>query len=151
MNQRLIEWVSTRRCHSYTPRHMNRLLIAAILLVPLAAACGGGSSGGTDTKTGSNAAGTAAMNASFTEEIKKIQLCVQGQVDAKADCTINFLQDPVTRMCSDVSTGRPNQFVGADYKKFTPTCDSWATVLGQTAPEKLTTLAKMLTDLEAAK
>ncbi len=129
---------------------MKHLLLAAALVIPIAA-CGGGGTAGEGAKTGSNAAGTAAMSASFTAEITKIKTCVQGQVDGKGDCAINFLQDPVTRMCSDVSTGRPNQFAGADYKKFTPTCDAWAAVLGQTAPEKLTTLAKMLTDLEAAR
>lgn len=129
---------------------MKHLLLAAILIVPIAA-CGGGDSGGGDAKGATNAAGTAGMSAAFIAEIKTIQTCVQGQVDGKGDCATNFLSNPVTLMCSDVSTGRPSQFAGADYTKFKPTCDAWATVLGQTAPEKLTTLAKMITDLEAVK
>lgn len=126
---------------------MKNLLLAAVLVIPFAA-CGGGDSGG-DSKGTTNAAGTAGMSAAFIAEVKTIQTCVQGQVDGKGDCATNFLSNPVTLMCSDVSTGRPNQFAGADYAKFKPTCDAWATVLSQTAPEKLATLAKMITDLEA--
>ena len=133
------------------PKH---LVLAAVLAVTFAA-CGGGTAspgGGGGGGNGTSAAGTAGMAAAFATEVTRIRDCYQGQVDGKGDCGANLLQDPVTRLCSDVLTGRENvQYPGADYTKFTPTCDNWASVLGVDAAGKVSLLAKMATELEALK
>lgn len=85
------------------------------------------------------------MAAAFETEITKTKECVQGQIDGKAACGIDFLQDPITRLCSDVRTGKVNpQFPSADLTKFTGTCDDWKNVLSLGPAEKITTLDKML-------
>ena len=118
----------------------------------LLSACGGDSaSGNEDPGGGTNPAGTAAMAAAFATEMTSIKACLQSEVDAKTPCAVNFLQDPITRYCSDVRTGRPNQFAGADYTKFTATCDSWATVLQSDAAGKITKLDTMIADVNARK
>lgn len=121
-----------------------RLLFAALLTLPLAlAACGGG--GDDDDGGNGGGAGTAEMAARFSEELGKIKECVQGQVNGGAACSIDFLNDPVTRMCSDVRTGKTNaQFPKADLSKFTATCDDWKNFLTLDANAKLTTLDKMI-------
>ena len=123
-------------------------LVAGSLLF---AACGGDSASGDEKSGGSNAAGTAAMAGAFATEMTSIKTCLQSEVDAKTPCAVNFLQDPITRMCSDVRTGRPNQFAGADYSKFTATCDSWATVLQSDAAGKISKLDAMLAEVNALK
>lgn len=127
---------------------MRKAVLASVLVASLLAACGGG--GGSDG--GSNAAAsTSAMAGAFSTEITTIKACIQGEIDGKAACGINFLQDPITRMCSDVRTGRPNQFTGADYAKFTPTCDTWAGVLQSDAAGKIAKLDQMATQVDALK
>ena len=126
--------------------------LACLLAGPLLlAACGGDSASGDEKPGGTNAAGTAAMAGAFATEMTSIKACLQGEVDSKTPCAVNFLQDPITRMCSDVRTGRPNQFAGADYAKFTPTCDSWATVLQSDAAGKIGKLDAMLTEVNSLK
>jgi hypothetical protein len=67
-------------------------------------------------------------------------------------CGIDFLQDPVTRMCSDVRTGKTNaQFPEADLTKFATTCDDWKNFLGLDAATKLTPLDKMIAGVTALK
>ena len=90
------------------------------------------------------------MAAEFASQIGKIKDCFQGQVDGKGDCGTNLLLDPVTRMCSDVRTGKPNpQFPGADLTKFTKTCDDWKSVLGLDAAGKVTLLTNMVGEVAA--
>jgi hypothetical protein len=129
-----------------------RLLFAALLsLGLLAAACGGGDDddGGNG---GGGTAGTAQMATRFSDELGKIKECVQGQVNGGAACGIDFLNDPVTRMCSDVRTGKVNaEFPKADLTKFTATCDDWKNFLTLDANAKLTTLDKMIADAGAIK
>lgn len=129
-----------------------RLLLAALLALPFAACGGGGDSGGSGPNSKTSAAGTAGMAAAFSDELAKIKECVQGQVDGKGDCGVDLLQDPVTRMCSDVRTGKPNPaFPGADFSKFTKTCDDWKSVLGLDAAGKVTLLTGMAAELEPLK
>jgi hypothetical protein len=124
-----------------------RVLLAAIFALSLSA-CGGGSGDG--GKGGSSAQGTSAMAGAFSTELTKVQECVQGEVDGKGPCTVDYLLNPVTSMCSDVRTGRPNtSFTGADYAKFTATCDNWKSVLGDDNPTKVTQIGQMVTDLKA--
>ena len=123
-------------------------LLAGSLLF---AACGGDNASGDERSGGSSAAGTAAMAGAFATEMTSIKTCLQGEIDLKTPCAVNFLQDPITRMCSDVRTGRPNQFAGADYSKFTATCDSWATVLQSDAAGKISKLDAMLAEVNALK
>ena len=91
------------------------------------------------------------MAGAFATEMTSIKTCLQGEVDSKTPCAVNFLQDPITRMCSDVRTGRPNQFAGADYSKFGATCDNWATVLQSDAAGKISKLDAMLAEVNALK
>ena len=122
---------------------MKRLVFATVIAAALLAACGGG---GDDDGGNGAAAGTSAMAAAFETELTKTKECVQGEIDGKGACAINFLQDPVTRFCSDVRTGKVNpQFPDADLTKFTATCDDWKNVLAIGPAEKVTTLDKMLT------
>ena len=127
---------------------MKALLTAAALSV-LLVACGGG---GGDSAGDSGAAGTAAMADGFSTELTKIKECVQGELSGGAPCTTNFLQDPVTRMCSDVRTGKPNtDYPDADLTKFTATCDDWKNFLTLDSATKVTTLEKMIADAAALK
>jgi hypothetical protein len=125
-----------------------RLLLATVLTIGLGfAACGGDDD---DGGNGGGGAGTAQMAARFGNELTKIKECVQGQVNGGAACGIDFLNDPVTRMCSDVRTGKVNaEFPNADLTKFTATCDDWKNFLTLDANAKLTTLDKMITDTGA--
>lgn len=127
-----------------------RLLLAAALSISLAACGGGGGSGG--SSGGKSAASTAGLAGEFATEIGKIKDCYQGEVDKKGDCSTDLLTDPVTRMCSDVRTGKPNpQFPGADFTKFVKTCDDWKSVLGLDAAGKVTLLNNMVTEVSAIK
>ena len=122
-----------------------RLFLAALLTMALAA-CGGDDDDGGGGGGGSQA-GTAEMAGRFGEELNKIKTCVKGQVDGGAACSIDFLNDPVTRMCSDVRTGKINaDFPKADLTKFTGTCDDWKSFLTLDANAKLTTLDKMIAE-----
>ena len=90
------------------------------------------------------------MAANFSAELTKIKECVQGEANGGAACTINFLQDPVTRLCSDVRTGKTNPaFPDADLSKFTATCDDWKNFLTLDANAKITTLDKMISSAGA--
>ena len=124
--------------------------IALLALLPLfLVACGGG---GDDDGGGSGAGGTAAMAANFETEVNKVKTCVQDEAAGKGACTINFLQDPVTRMCSDVRTGKTNAtFPEADLTKFAGTCDEWKNFLTLDASTKIATLDKMIADVVALK
>lgn len=127
---------------------MKTLLAVAALSVLLVACGGGGSASGGD----SGADGTAAMAAGFSTELTKVKECVQGEVNGGAPCTTNFLEDPVTKMCSDVRTGKPNtDYPEADLTKFTATCDDWKAFLTLDAATKVTTLEKMIADAAALK
>ena len=118
---------------------MKALLVAAVLPVLIAACGGGGGASGGD----SGAGGTAAMAASFSAELTKIKECVQGEVNGGAPCTTNFLEDPVTRMCSDVRTGKTNAtYPDADLTKFSGTCDDWKNFLTLDPATRVTTLRK---------
>ena len=131
---------------------MQKPLIAALALSLLFAACGGGGSdddGGGGG--GTNAGSTSAMAGSFSSELVKLRDCVQGEVDGKSPCSADFLSNPVTLMCSDVRTGKPNQFPGADYTKFTGTCDQWSTVLTTPGAEKVAKLNTMIGEVDALK
>ncbi len=131
---------------------IRRLAFTALLGLGLAvSSCGGGGGSGDSGGKTNSAAGTAGMAASFADELTKIQTCVQGDLDGKAACTIDFLQDPVSKMCSDVRTGRASQFPGADYSKFTATCDSWKTAIGSINKDKIPLLTQMITDVKAIK
>ena len=111
-------------------------------------ACGGGGDDGGNG--GSGGGGTSAMAAGFSAELVKIKECVQGEINGGAPCGINFLQDPVTRFCSDVRTGKTNaQFPNADLTKFSATCDDWKDFLTLDAATKVTTLDKMIADVGA--
>ena len=126
-----------------------RILLAACLTTFLAA-CGGGSSRGNAKTGGTSAEGTAAMAKSFSTELTKVQDCVQGEIDGKGPCNIDAFNNPVTVMCNDIRTTRPNaNFPGADYSKFTKTCSDWSSVLGVGASEKITKITAMENDLQA--
>lgn len=128
------------------------LLLAAALTALMTAACGGGGDDGGNGGGGGGGAGTGAMAATFSTELAKIKECVQTEASGGAACGINFLTDPVTRMCSDVRTGKTSvEFPSADLSKFTPTCDEWKTFLGLGASEKITTLDKMIGTVDALK
>lgn len=132
------------------PRNMKLLLIAALIVLPVAAACGGGGDDGGGKKT--NAASTAAMAQSFTAELTKMKQCIQDEIDGKAQCGGNLLSaDPVSNLCNDVRTGRANQFAGADYTKFQPTCEAWSDVLGSPVKDRNAKIDQMVADLAAVK
>jgi hypothetical protein len=125
-----------------------RLLLAAAALALLLASCGGGGDdGGGGTTEG---AGTAEMATTFGKELTKIKECVQGEADGGTACGMNFLLDPVTRMCSDVRTGKINaDFPNSDLSRFTGACDDWKNFLSLDTAAKLTTLDKMIADVGA--
>jgi hypothetical protein len=126
------------------------LLLAALSTFLFAAACGGGGDG--DGGNGGGGGGTGAMAAAFSTELTKIKECVQTESTGGAACGINFLQDPVTRMCSDVRTGKTNaQFPSAELSEFTATCDDWKNFLTLDTATKLTTLDKMIGETDALK
>jgi hypothetical protein len=126
-----------------------RLLAAAAFALVLAA-CGGGDDDDGGGGGGGATGGTPEMAASFTTELTKIKECVQPAATGGAACGMNFLQDPVTKMCGDVRTGKVNaQFPKADLSKFTATCDDWKNFLSLDANAKVTTLDKMLTGVAA--
>lgn len=91
------------------------------------------------------------MAAFFADELGKVQQCVQDDIDGKGECKIDLLQNSVALACSDVTTGRANQFAGADYSKFTPTCDNWRKVIGSANKDKIPLLTQMITDVKAVK
>jgi hypothetical protein len=127
-------------------------LLAAALFALTFAACGGGGDDDGGGGGGGATGGTPEMAASFTAELTKIKECVQPAVTGGAACGTNFLQDPVTRMCSDVRTGKVNAaFPKADLSKFTATCDDWKTFLGQDAAGRVTTIDKMIAAVGAIK
>lgn len=129
-----------------------RLFLAAFLTMALAA-CGGDDDDGGDESGGGGGGsgpGTAEMAGRFGEELTRLKECVKGQVDGGPECTVNFLNAPVTRMCSDVRLGKPNaEFPQADLTRFTATCADWQNLLSLDANAKLTTLEKMIADTSA--
>lgn len=132
---------------------MHKPLAAAIVCALLLAACGGGGGddGGGSNGGGKDAGSTSAMAAAFSTELTAVKTCVQGELDSKTPCAINLLSNPVTAMCSDVRTGKPNQFPGADYTKFTGTCDQWTALLTTVGAEKVTKLTTMISEVDALK
>ncbi|HNM78054.1 MAG TPA: hypothetical protein PKI89_06815 [Tepidiformaceae bacterium] len=129
---------------------MKALLIAALIALPLFAACGGGDDGGGGKKT--NAASTAAMAQGFVAELTKMKQCIQDEVDGKSQCGGNLISaDPVSNLCNDVHTGRTNQYAGADYTRFQATCEAWSDVLGSPIKERNAKIDQMITDLGAIK
>lgn len=128
---------------------MIKAAVAVALLSVFFVACGGG---GDDDGGSSGGGGTGAMAANFETELGKTKECIQGEIDGKGACAINFLLDPVTRMCSDVRTGKTNAaFPDADLSKFTATCDEWRTFQTADAAAKVTSLDKMIAGVTALK
>lgn len=138
---------------------MTKSLVLAAILAALAvvlAACGGGASASKSDAPGArasiDAAGTTAMANSLSDELGKMKTCFADQAAGKADCGIDLLQDPVTRICAGVRIGTPDPtFPSADLTKFTKTCEDWASALGLDAAGKVDLLTKMVADLQPLK
>lgn len=130
---------------------MKRSLFGLVLGVALFAACGGG--GGDDSPSDADAAsnpeGTAGLAAAFQTELVKVQECTQAELDGKGACAIDLFSSPVSRMCSDVRTGRASAFAGADYTKFEATCTAWADVLSTPKEARVAKITTMVDALKA--
>jgi len=128
---------------------MKRQLASLVFCVMFLAACGSGDDDSSaDAKAAENPAGTAGLAGAFQTELTAIKDCVQGAVDGKAACEIGLFENPVSRLCSDVRTGRANTFAGADYTKFEATCTAWSDVLSSTNEARLPKLTAMIEALK---
>ncbi len=131
------------------------LSFAVVSLSLLLAACGGGGgddgddSGGGPAGASGGGGGARAMAAAMETELATLKDCYQGEKDGKGACEQDLLRNRVTILCSDVRTGKANEFAVGKYTDFEPICATWTSLLSTPAAQRPDAITGMIDKLKA--